>query len=351
MSLKFSGSYHLNFCVMEILSQTITDIITVLNGSDSKHYQNTQSIIDIIDAASEIFENEPSFIQATGNYMVIGDIHGNVDILLRIFSKNGYPDESKYIFLGDYVDRGSNSVEVIAILFAFKILYPENIYLIRGNHESRSLTSFYGFKNECELHFNLDLYDHAMDAFDNLPMGAILNNEVLCLHGGIPRNINSREELFAIEKTDGEPNPGPVTDILWSDPSNDEEMNGKCVRGAGCIYGHDQVCDFLKKLNLSLICRSHEECQEGFNFPFEDQILITIFSSANYCDSKNYASIMKFQDSDLSKAQLDLFKPFAKKNYVIPKFSLKHVSELTSMDQSSPESVECNPSEVVELLA
>lgn len=219
--------------------------------------------------------------------------------------------------------------------------------MIRGNHESRSLTSVYGFMDECKTHHNLDLYALAMKAFDHLPIGILLNKEILCVHGGIPRNINSRSELFGLEKTDGEPSPGPVTDILWSDPSNNETMHGQCVRGAGCIFGHADVSQFIQKLGLKLVCRSHEECQQGFDFPFEDQCVVTIFSSANYCGSHNNAGILKFVDSNLASASIEFFKPFNKSIYTLPKTML--FSELR--DQLVNEESDGSSPEVEELLA
>ncbi|EAY04669.1 Ser/Thr protein phosphatase, putative [Trichomonas vaginalis G3] len=328
----------------------IVNIISNVMDPKHTHCANHDTLLDILIEAEKLFETEPSFIEVSGKFIVIGDIHGNIDILLRIFTKNGYPDKTRYIFLGDYVDRGENSIEVISILFAFKVLFPENIYLIRGNHESRSMTEYYGFKDECDRYANEAIYNATMNAFDNLPIGIILNNEVLCVHGGIPRNINSREELYAIAKTDGEPNPGPVTDILWSDPNDDENVKGQCVRGAGFVYGQCDVKNFLNNLKLSLICRSHEQCMNGYDFPFESQCLITIFSSADYCGTHNSAGILKFLDSNISNVSLNFFKPHSQRKYTLPAFELIKKDVLSHADLAMNEEEPSSPEVVNSLL-
>lgn len=116
---------------------------------------------------------------------IVGDIHGQYYDLLKLLELGGDPEINKYLFLGDFVDRGCFSIEVILLLFAIKINYPKTVVLLRGNHECRSLTTYFNFRNEWLYKYDIDIFDRIMDWFDALPISCLVNNRFLAVHGGI----------------------------------------------------------------------------------------------------------------------------------------------------------------------
>nr|XP_027205401.1 serine/threonine-protein phosphatase BSL1-like [Dermatophagoides pteronyssinus] len=193
-----------------------------------------------------------------------------------------------YLFLGDFVDRGTNSLEVICLLLALKVQYPAQISLIRGNHEDAKINCLYGFRDEC-------LRAARKQLFEQLPLAALIEDRIMCLHGGIGSTVNAVADIEQI------PRPAVVslnpdsliaqrlTDILWSDPTEndsctgiepneirDPELNGKIVR-----FGPDRVIEFLRANNLDLIIRAHECVMDGFE-RFAGGRLITVFSATDY---------------------------------------------------------------------
>jgi len=123
--------------------------------------------------------------------LTAGDTHGQFYDLLRLFNLAGFPPDSNYLFLGDYVDRGRHSIEVMCLLLAYKIKYPENFFILRGNHETDSISWMYGFYDECKRKYSVKLWKAFVDLFNCLPVAALINEKILCMHGGISRNLKS----------------------------------------------------------------------------------------------------------------------------------------------------------------
>jgi predicted phosphodiesterase len=165
-----------------------------------------------------MFKDDCSLLELAGNFTVVGDIHGNIDDLLRVFERRGYPPETNYLFLGDYVDRGQNSVEVLIMLYSLKVLFPSNIYLIRGNHECESVTAVYGFKREVCRRFSVQVYQKFVKSFSHLPYAAVVNNKYFCVHGGISPDLASVDEIADIEKPQISAASSLANDMVWSDP-------------------------------------------------------------------------------------------------------------------------------------
>ncbi|KAH1020556.1 hypothetical protein HUJ04_010189 [Dendroctonus ponderosae] len=124
-----------------------------------------------------------------------GDIHGQYTDLLRLFEYGGFPPEANYLFLGDYVDRGKQSLETICLLLAYKIKYPENFFLLRGNHECASINRIYGFYDECKRRFNIKLWKTFTDCFNCLPIAAIIDEKIFCCHGGLSPDLQGMEQI------------------------------------------------------------------------------------------------------------------------------------------------------------
>ena len=129
---------------------------------------------------------------------VVGDMHGHFYDLLRTFEYRGFPPESNYIFLGNYVDHGKQSLETISLLLAYKIKYPENFFLLRGNHETGSISRTHGFYDECKRRYNIRLWQTFIDVFNCMPVAAIVDEKIFCCHGGLSPDLNSMEQIRRI---------------------------------------------------------------------------------------------------------------------------------------------------------
>lgn len=206
----------------------------------------------------QIFIDQPNLLELDCPINVCGDIHGQYEDLLRTFDKNGYPPDKNYLFLGDYVDRGKRSLETICLLLAYKIKYPDNFFLLRGNHECASVNRIYGFYDECKRRYNIKLWKTFTDCFNCLPIAALVENTIFTMHGGLSPDLNSLEQVREMERPLDVPDHGLVCDMLWSDPDEDITGWGENDRGVSYTFGGDIVREFNKQHNLSLIVRAHQ---------------------------------------------------------------------------------------------
>ncbi|KAJ1536681.1 hypothetical protein HK096_008737 [Nowakowskiella sp. JEL0078] len=203
-----------------------------------------------------------------------GDIHGQYDDLLRMFDLCGYPPSSNYLFLGDYVDRGKQSLETILLLFCYKIKFKENFFILRGNHECASVNRVYGFYDECKRRLSMKIWKTFTDAFNCLPIAAVVAGKIFCVHGGLSPSLNVMDDIRAIQRPTDVPDYGLLNDLLWSDPSDTTI-----------------VAEFLAKHDFDLVCRAHMVVEEGYEF-FGDRTLVTVFSAPNYCGEFGQVSVM-----------------------------------------------------------
>ncbi|KAI4839482.1 protein phosphatase-beta [Plasmodium brasilianum] len=255
----------------------------------------------------DILKEEPNCIQVSAPVTVAGDIHGQFFDLLELFHIGGLPPDVSYLFLGDYVDRGYYSCECFCLVACLKIKYPNKVTILRGNHESRQITKVYGFYDECIRKYNNDnnAWKYLTDAFDYLPLTAIINKEIFCDHGGISPYVQTIQEINSLNRFKEIPQEGAICDLLWSDPAGPEDdvSEGWKVspRGAGVLFNEDKTNTFLHMNNLSCICRAHQLVQEGFQWMHNDKV-VTIFSAPNYCyRCGNSASLMivdEFMEKD-----------------------------------------------------
>ncbi|XP_012837663.1 PREDICTED: serine/threonine-protein phosphatase PP1 [Erythranthe guttata] len=238
-----------------------------------------------------------------------GDIHGQYQDLLRLFDYGGYPPSANYLFLGDYVDRGKQSLETICLLLAYKIMYPDKIFLLRGNHEDAKINRIYGFYDECKRRFNVRLWKIFTDCFNCLPVSALIDDKILCMHGGLSPELTNLDQIKDITRPTDIPDSGLLCDLLWSDP--DPRIHGwsDSDRGVSCIFGPDAVADFLQTNELDLICRGHQVVEDGYEF-FAKRRLVTLFSAPNYGGEFDNAGALLSVDESLV-CSFEILKPLA----------------------------------------
>lgn len=215
---------------------------------------------------------------------------------MELFRIGGFPPDTNYLFLGDYVDRGYYSVESVSLLFSFKVRHRDRITCLRGNHESRQITQIYGFYDECARKYgNPNVWKSFTDLFDYLPLTALVESKIFCQHGGLSPNIDNLDDVRKLDRNQEVPHEGPMCDLLWSDP--DDRLGwGVSPRGAGYTFGQDISEKFNQSNGLTLIARAHQLIMEGYNW-CHDQHVVTIFSAPNYCyRCGNQAAIMEIDE-------------------------------------------------------
>ncbi|KAH0881489.1 hypothetical protein HID58_068883, partial [Brassica napus] len=293
--------------MMEI--SMVDDIIRrLLEGKGGKQVQLSEiEIRQLCVNARQIFLSQPNLLDLHAPIRICGDIHGQYQDLLRLFEYGGYPPSANYLFLGDYVDRGKQSLETICLLLAYKIRYPSKIFLLRGNHEDAKINRIYGFYDECKRRFNVRLWKVFTDCFNCLPVAALIDDKILCMHGGLSPELENLEQIREIQRPTEIPDNGLLCDLLWSDP--DQKHEGWCDsdRGISCTFGADVVAEFLDKNDLDLICRGHQVVEDGYEF-FAKRRLVTIFSAPNYGGEFDNAGALLSVDQSLV-CSFEILKP------------------------------------------
>ncbi|KAM7131536.1 serine/threonine-protein phosphatase with EF-hands 1 [Ciconia maguari] len=318
---------------------TVEDANALLHAFRNEQLLHARYVLQLLCETRKVLKEMPNITHLSTSYSkeitVCGDLHGNLDDLLLIFYKNGLPSEqNRYVFNGDFVDRGKNSMEILIILFAFLLIYPNDLHLNRGNHEDYIMNLRYGFTNEVSRKYK----DHGKqilcllrDVFSWLPLATIIDSKVLILHGGIsdttdldflnalernklkslmrpPKSVRDRQDQVkeripttrpskhqnAARKTQhisssGSTEPSDpalkewkqILDILWSDPRSQNGCTPNKCRGGGCYFGPDVTAKLFERYNLKMLIRSHEFKPEGYEISHNGKV-ITIFSASNY---------------------------------------------------------------------
>lgn len=265
-----------------------------------QHLTETQLVFSMR-RLKDILYQEYNVLELSAPIIICGDIHGQLFDLFNLFDKVKETTRSQnttFLFMGDYVDRGYYSIETFAYLAALKIKNPDRFLLLRGNHESRSVNMQYGFYNDC-----IQVYGHAgiwalcNEIFDLLPIAAIVENQFFAVHGGLSKDIKLVEQLDLLNRRTDLPPQGPLCDLCWSDPEEGISEWTSNKRGAGYLFGKPQVEEFLRLNNLKMITRSHQLAMEGYQKYFDD-MLITVWSAPNYMyRAGNKATFMKVDEN------------------------------------------------------
>ena len=285
----------------------------------------------LLTSARAVLADLPNIIQVSGPTVVVGDVHGQLFDLLLAFALGGPVTKTSYLFLGDYVDRGAFSSEVLFILCAFVIEFPQTFHLLRGNHECRFISSTHGFLHELEFKYsdaNREIFDAANNMFDALPLAAVYTSphkeRLFCCHGGISPVLMTLDDLANVDRFAEVPQSGLVTDLLWADPMEraslspstrtqwkSREWDPNCDRGVSYKYGPTALVDFLNLNNFVGIIRAHQVQANGFSdhADFSDvnrlanidsgwPLIMTVFSAPNYCyRCGNQAAIMEIDEN------------------------------------------------------
>ncbi|KAM6492533.1 Metallo-dependent phosphatase-like protein [Amanita muscaria] len=272
----------------------------------------------IIGRGTEVLKKEPNVLEVEAPITVCGDIHGQYYDLMKLFEIGGSPADTRYLFLGDYVDRGYFSIECVLYLWSLKIWYPNTLFLLRGNHECRHLTDYFTFKLECKHKYTERVYEACMESFCALPLAAVMNKQFLCIHGGLSPELNTLDDIRNLDRFCEPPTHGLMCDILWADPVEDfgtektnENFIHNHVRGCSYFFTYQAACQFLERNNLLSIIRAHEAQDAGYRMYRKTRAtgfpsVMTIFSAPNYLDVyNNKAAVLKYESNIMNIRQFN----------------------------------------------
>lgn len=249
-----------------------------------------KDILSLCQQAKFFISQSPIMLELKSSVVVVGDLHGQILDLFRILKEFGRPIEYQYLFLGDIVDRGEFSLETATLIFALRVLYPRNVYIIRGNHEFHELCSRCGFLDEIiSIYGSNEVYNAFIECFNYLPLLSLIDDEIICVHGGIGPSWFSFKQTSTLKRPIFEFHDQIVSAIVWSDPSHQVEEFGVSPRGTGHLFGESALTEFLHLNSKKLLVRGHECVEKGCEYMLNNQI-VTVFSASNYCGMCNNLS-------------------------------------------------------------
>lgn len=299
------------------------DLIKQLMDQKTQEHLDEGIVRDLCDDMEAVLETEETLLDVAigedDTLVVVGDVHGQFsDLVAHILSQQydrpeGAP-ERKFLFLGDFVDRGPNGVEVIMLLFALKVEYPSMIYLTRGNHEDPQTSRIYGFLFEVKQKFDtITPWSRFNEVFVCLPLAALVvapSQTIFAAHGGLSPQLTDLDALRALPRREYGNSVDPqlesvIDGLLWSDPTDETDDFEHNDRGCGYVFGVDATKAFCEDNNIDFICRAHQLTSEGYCFTHEDKCL-TIFSAPNYCGvNGNKGAIMLVTKDSFRFVQFD----------------------------------------------
>lgn len=284
------------------------------NEGRLQHHQ----ALRILHAATDLLSSEPNMLSVAAPVTVCGDIHGQYYDLMKLFEVGGDPKNTRYLFLGDYVDRGSFSIECLLYLYALKLTYPDTMWMLRGNHECKHLTDYFTFKSECLHKYSEEIYEECLASFNALPLAAIMNKQFFCVHGGISPELKLLDDLARLDRFREPPTRGLMCDLLWADPIEDYDEDNidqtfmrNTVRGCSYAFTYIASCQFLERTGLLSIIRAHEAQDAGYRMYKRTKTmgfpsLLTMFSAPNYLDTyNNKAAVLKYENNVMNIRQFN----------------------------------------------
>ena len=274
-----------------------TDISAYIDILKEKKILSIVQLEDLLKQVKEVLVHETNMPKVNAPVTVVGDIHGQFHDLMELFKVCGDLPQTSFLFMGDYVDRGNNSVECFSLVLALKVKYKDRITLLRGNHESCEINKIYGFYDECfKKYGNERVWKMFSDIFMCLPLSALVENKIFCLHGGLSPALAQLDDILKLKRFCDVPHEGAICDLLWSDPDDNRKGFNPSPRAAGFQFGSDVSEKFLHRNDLSLIARAHQLVMEGFQRAHK-KMVVTIFSAPNYCyRCGNQAAVMEIDE-------------------------------------------------------
>ena len=231
----------------------------------------------------DLFDRQETVLYINQPVVIVGDVHGSLEDLARLIKHFGKPPDTKYLFLGDYVDRGDFSVPVLTYLLAIACKYPDSVYLIRGNHEFSHINRVYGFYEEILATGESELtWEYFQEVFYYMPLAAVLYDSIFCVHGGLSPSLVQIRRLEMVDRpVPNYFNDPVIADIVWSDPSDDIEEFSPNPRGSGVLYGPGAIERFLDLNHYQLLIRGHQCTANGVHL-FANSMGLTVFSCSDY---------------------------------------------------------------------
>ncbi|OXA46511.1 Serine/threonine-protein phosphatase PP1-beta catalytic subunit [Folsomia candida] len=333
----------------------VKSLVTKLMSDDASRKKvvaiHPAQVLNLCTLAKKSFLRQPSLLEIDGPLRICGDIHGQFHDLRTLFRVGGAPPKTRYLFLGDYasfagitkilcwnlanffisvlpsvcisravtptkrrksawrrqqsyenndfVDRGQNSLEVICLLLGLKVLHPDSVFLLRGNHEVSSVNEGHGFYSEIKRRFRTkgyqEIYARINQTFDYMPLAGVVSSKIFCVHGGISPKLRDLDQIRNMRRPKSNfYEKSWASDVLWSDPADDiatwerqshPDTNPR-HRGAGYLYGGVALDEFLTRNDLRLLARGHE-CVEGGYLYQLGRKCVTIFSAPSYCGNSH----------------------------------------------------------------
>ncbi|CAP35614.2 Protein CBG18099 [Caenorhabditis briggsae] len=295
------------------IDELIVKILSV--GHAEKSMTKTvkeQDLMALCNLAKKSFLLQPVMVEVEAPIKVCGDVHGQYSDVIRLFNIARFPPHSNYIFLGDYVDRGRQNLELITLFLCYKIKFFDRFYMLRGNHECPAVNRVYGFYEECNKRYaSTRLWLAFQEAFAAMPFTGLVSGRILCMHGGLSPKLTNIDALRELPRPMDPPSPSLHIDLLWSDPDNSITDWAPNVRGVSYIFGANVVKQAIETLGIDLIARAHQVVQDGYEF-FAEKKLVTIFSAPHYCGQfDNSAAIMNVDENLL--CTFHVLRPMSKK--------------------------------------
>ncbi|GFR84286.1 serine/threonine-protein phosphatase [Elysia marginata] len=289
------------------VDKLISRLLSAKNHRPGKQVDLSKSdILSLLGQTKLVLMSQPMLLELDAPVTICGDIHGQYYDLLQLFDAGGDPANTGYLFLGDYVDRGRNSLEVVCLLLAYKVRYPDGVFLLRGNHELPEINFMYGFREECRKRFKgtdgISIWRSFNDVFKWLPLAAIVGDRIFCCHGGLSPELHSPDQIRRIARPLEIPDEGLVSDLMWADPHPEPTASGwhhNDARGTSFLFGIDVVEKFLEANDLDLVCRAHDVQQNGYGFSGKSQKLVTVFSAPNYAGTYDNSGAIMTVSEDL----------------------------------------------------